>query len=63
MTELLTAPKKEARKRGWIALGGLIIGSGLLLADCTKTGAVILVLTIWLVGRWLTYRGKWGLKF
>ena len=64
MTELLTAPKSEARKKGtkalvaWGATGAAVaIGfpGWLLVAPAA--------LSAWLTYKWLAFRGKWGLRF
>jgi hypothetical protein len=63
MTELLTQPKKEARKKGmtaaaiWLGTGvAAAAGLGYVAAGAGAAAA-------WYTFKWLKFRGKWGLRF
>ncbi len=62
MTKLLAAPKKEARKKGAIALvawAGTGTAAALGWWYVLAGGALA---SVWLTWRWLRFRGKWGLR-
>jgi hypothetical protein len=60
----LAEPKRQARRKGLIALAGWT-GTGILLA--TGAGWILPVVGLaasgWLTVDWLKFRGRWGLRF
>ena len=64
MTKLLPGPKKEARKKGTVALASWV-GTGVL-AYAAPVWPLLLggaALSGWFTLKWLRHRGKWGLRF
>ncbi len=71
MVTLLEGPRKEARKKGakalasWVGTGALaaLAGSGIGVTTAVVIGALGAGLSLWLTWSWLSFRGKWGLRF
>ena len=60
---VLEKQKKTAKKKGFMALGALIVTPILWYKTGYVLGIVGLGTTVYLTWDWLKYRGKWGLKF
>jgi len=67
MGEVMIPQKKEATKRGWIAVGGWGF-TGWMVERWFTGGAFFLVLVgvvaaVFFTWRWFTWRAKWGMHF
>lgn len=65
MTALLSKQRAEAKKRGWMAVGGWGVTG--LLASWGWAWAIPALFAAagaaWLTRRWFQYRAQWGLRF